>query len=45
MIMDDFARPNPPARLIEAVEKKHVDVAAAWGPLAGYFAQSFAGRR
>ncbi len=38
LIMDDRARPNPPARLIEAVENGSVDVAAAWGPMAGYFA-------
>ena len=35
----DYSQPNPPARLIEAVEKKDVDVAVAWGPLAGYFAK------
>jgi ABC-type amino acid transport substrate-binding protein len=39
MIYGDFAKPNPPARLIEAVEKKDVDVAAVWGPLGGYFAK------
>jgi len=39
MIYGDFGKPNPPARLIEAVEKKDVDVAAVWGPLGGYFAQ------
>lgn len=39
MIYDDLSKPNPPARLIEAVEDKDVDVAAAWGPLAGYFAK------
>jgi len=39
MIQSDFDRPNPPARLIEAVEKKDVDVAAVWGPLGGYFAK------
>jgi mxaJ protein len=35
----DYAKPNPPARLIEAVANKEVDVAVAWGPLAGYFAR------
>lgn len=39
LIYDDYAKPNPPARLIEAVEKGDVDVAAVWGPLAGYFAK------
>jgi mxaJ protein len=28
---------NPPARLIEAVAHGDVDIAIAWGPLAGYF--------
>jgi quinoprotein dehydrogenase-associated probable ABC transporter substrate-binding protein len=40
MIYGDVSKPNPPARLIEAVENKRVDVAAVWGPLGGYFAQS-----
>lgn len=40
MIYGDFGKPNPPARLIEAVESGDVDVAAVWGPLAGYFAKS-----
>ncbi|HEY5337725.1 MAG TPA: quinoprotein dehydrogenase-associated putative ABC transporter substrate-binding protein [Rhizomicrobium sp.] len=40
MIYGDFSKPNPPARLIEAVENKDVDIAAAWGPLGGYFAKS-----
>jgi mxaJ protein len=40
MIQSDFDKPNPPARLIEAVEKREVDVAAVWGPLGGYFAKT-----
>lgn len=40
MIYGDFSKPNPPARLIEAVENRQVDVAAVWGPLGGYFARS-----
>jgi mxaJ protein len=39
MIYGDYAKPNPPARLIEAVENRQVDVAAVWGPLGGYFAK------
>jgi mxaJ protein len=39
MVYGDYARPNPPARLIDAVANGEVDVAVAWGPLAGYFAQ------
>ncbi|HEX8138004.1 MAG TPA: substrate-binding domain-containing protein [Pyrinomonadaceae bacterium] len=35
----DYAEPNPPARIIEAVARGEVDVAVAWGPLAGYFAR------
>ncbi|MGY4513163.1 substrate-binding domain-containing protein [Bradyrhizobium sp. USDA 3650] len=38
-IYGDYRQANPPARLIEAVENGDLDVAAAWGPLAGYFAQ------
>lgn len=39
MIYGDSRQPNPPSRLIEAVEGGTVDVAAVWGPLGGYFAQ------
>jgi mxaJ protein len=38
-IFGDYARPNPPARIIEAVADGEVDVALVWGPFAGYFAQ------
>ena len=34
----DYARPDPPARIIAAVASGEVDVAVVWGPLAGYFA-------
>jgi mxaJ protein len=34
----DYARPDPPARIVEAVAKGEIDVAVVWGPLAGYFA-------
>lgn len=34
----DYKRPNPSADLIDAVAKGDIDVAIAWGPLAGYFA-------
>jgi quinoprotein dehydrogenase-associated probable ABC transporter substrate-binding protein len=37
-IYGDYAKPNPPADLIDAVADGSVDVAVAWGPLAGYFA-------
>jgi mxaJ protein len=32
----DYARPNPPARIMEAIERGEIDVALVWGPLAGY---------
>jgi mxaJ protein len=38
-IYGDYRTPNPPARLVEAVADGEVDLAAVWGPLAGYFAQ------
>ncbi|QQO13202.1 substrate-binding domain-containing protein [Bradyrhizobium diazoefficiens] len=38
-IYGDYREADPPARLIEAVENGDIDVAAAWGPLGGYFAQ------
>jgi mxaJ protein len=39
MIYGDYREPDPPARLIEAVGHGKIDVAAAWGPLAGYAAK------
>jgi mxaJ protein len=38
MLYGDYSKPNPPAAIIEAVDRGDVDVALAWGPLAGYFA-------
>jgi mxaJ protein len=38
-VYGDYSRPNPPRRLIDAVARGEVDVAIAWGPLAGYFAR------
>ena len=35
----DYGQPNPPARIIDAVANGDIDVAIAWGPLAGYFAR------
>jgi mxaJ protein len=37
-IYGDYARPNPPARIVEAVANRKIDVAIVWGPFAGYFA-------
>lgn len=39
-VYGDYSKPNPPARLIDAVRDGEVDVAMAWGPLAGYFARA-----
>lgn len=39
MIYGDYSKPHPPSGLIDAVTRGDVDVAVAWGPLAGYFAQ------
>lgn len=36
-VYGDYKRPNPPADLIDAVADGSIDVAVAWGPLAGYF--------
>jgi mxaJ protein len=38
----DYAQPNPPARIIDAVLGGEIDVACVWGPLAGYFARQHA---
>ncbi|MBK4736601.1 substrate-binding domain-containing protein [Noviherbaspirillum sp. DKR-6] len=38
-IYGDYREPNPPSALINAVARRDVDVAIAWGPLAGYFAK------
>jgi mxaJ protein len=35
----DYSRENPPARLLDALADGEVDVAIAWGPMAGYFAR------
>jgi len=35
----DYSRENPPARIVDAVENRDIDVAIVWGPLAGYFAK------
>jgi mxaJ protein len=38
-VYSDYTKPNPPARIIEAVVNGDIDVAIVWGPLAGYFAK------
>jgi mxaJ protein len=39
-VYGDYRSPNPPADLINAVSNGDIDVAIAWGPLAGYFARA-----
>jgi mxaJ protein len=39
MIYGDYREPNPPARIVEAVARGKLDVAAVWGPIGGYFAK------
>ncbi|HEX5818211.1 MAG TPA: substrate-binding domain-containing protein [Gemmatimonadales bacterium] len=39
LLQGDYREPDPPARLVEAVVRGEVDVAIAWGPLAGYAAK------
>jgi mxaJ protein len=36
----NLSEKNPPSNLIRAVADKDVDVAIAWGPMAGYFAKN-----
>ena len=37
-VQGDYRLPSPPARIVDAVANGDVDIAIAWGPLAGYFA-------
>jgi mxaJ protein len=36
-VYGDYSQPNPPARIIDAVASGRIDVAVAWGPMAGFF--------
>ncbi|MFN7141837.1 MAG: substrate-binding domain-containing protein [Limisphaerales bacterium] len=38
-VYGDYSEESPPSRIIQAVAKGEVDVAVAWGPMAGYFAR------
>jgi mxaJ protein len=38
-VLGDYREPNPPSRIVRAVSNGEIDVAVAWGPLAGYFAK------
>jgi mxaJ protein len=37
-VYGDYAQENPPARIVQAVAKREIDVAIVWGPVGGYFA-------
>jgi mxaJ protein len=39
MLYGDYAQPDPPADIVQAVDRGDIDVAVVWGPLAGYFAR------
>jgi quinoprotein dehydrogenase-associated probable ABC transporter substrate-binding protein len=39
MIYGDYRQPEPPAHILEAVERGEIDTAVVWGPLAGYYAR------
>ena len=38
-IVGDYSKPNPQARILEALARGEIDVAIVWGPFAGYFAK------
>ena len=38
-VYGDYAQANPAAQIVDAVIERKIDVAAVWGPLAGYFAK------
>jgi mxaJ protein len=41
-IYGDYSKPAPARELIDAVARNEIDVAIAWGPIAGYFADKAA---
>jgi mxaJ protein len=38
-VYGDYRRPNPPARIMDALARGEIDVAIVWGPLASFFAR------
>lgn len=38
-VYGDYAEPNPPARILDALAAGEIEVAIVWGPLAGYYAR------
>jgi mxaJ protein len=41
-IYGDYRQPNPPLVVLDALAKGDLDIAAVWGPLAGYYAKTSA---
>jgi len=39
LVYGDYRRPDPAADIVRAVADREIDVAAVWGPVAGYFAR------
>jgi mxaJ protein len=44
VVYGDYRQESPPSALIQAVARGEIDVAIAWGPLAGYYAHRAAPR-
>jgi mxaJ protein len=42
-VYGDYHSADPPSDILNAVERGDVDIAAVWGPLAGYFAKQSSG--
>lgn len=40
MLYGNYVEPNPPAKIVVGVADGDIDVAIAWGPMAGYFAKT-----
>lgn len=38
-LFGEYGKPNPPAKVIDAVAAGDIDVEIVWGPFAGYFAK------
>ena len=38
-VYGDYSKDSPPSRIIDAVARREVDVAIAWGPMAGFWAK------
>ena len=38
-VFGNYADPNPPGKIIEAVANNEIDAAIVWGPIGGYFAR------